>query len=66
MEQALRFCQRTGLPRLTVTTRTARRTVREGGVTMAFVPASLYCFSVGRNLVRGPVDEDQLDLDLGS
>lgn len=36
-----------------VTTRTRRERRVLGGVPVQFVPASLYCYGVGRNLVRG-------------
>lgn len=49
----LEFCDDHGLDRARVTTRSLSQTLQRGGVRLEFVPASLYCYTVGRNLVEG-------------
>ncbi|MCA0374492.1 MAG: ATP-binding protein [Gemmatimonadetes bacterium] len=53
LRSTLQFCHANQLDRVTVTTRTrsAERVVE--GITIRFVPASLYCWTVGRNVVLG-------------
>lgn len=59
---AIDFCARNGIGDLTVTTRTARRDVRRSNVDVRFMPAALYCYRVGRELVYGPLDREQPSL----
>jgi hypothetical protein len=62
LDRALDFCLRNNLPRLVVTTRTARRRLVRSNVHLDFVPAALHCLAVGRGIVEGSPDGAQLRL----
>lgn len=62
LSRTVDFAARNGLDRLVVTTRTARRQVREGNVDLDFVPAAAYCCAVGHRIVAGERPRDQLAL----
>lgn len=53
---------------VSVTTRTKSGTRRVGGVDIDFVPAALYCYAVGRNVIKNALAEQrtQRELDLNS
>lgn len=59
---AAAFCGSNGIGQLLVTTRTMRRRARVANVEVQFVPASLYCFAVGRDIVGGRPASGQLSL----
>lgn len=46
------FCKANRLGRVLVTSKTRTLTCSEGGIQVAFEPASIYCFRVGYNLIR--------------
>lgn len=48
----LSFCNRHNIAETTVTTRTLTKRVQQNGITLNFTPASLYCYTVGYNLVK--------------
>jgi len=48
----VRFCRENGMPAATTTTRTVRDSRKLGGIDVLFVPAALYCYVVGYNLVN--------------
>ncbi len=42
-----------GMPKVTTRTRTGQRTIR--GTPIEFIPSSLYCYTIGKNITRNPV-----------
>lgn len=60
--KAIRFCKRHKLPEITFTTKTLTGTRVIEGIEAEFIPAAIYCYTVGRNVVKGlfaPPAEDQ-------
>ncbi len=53
LENILGFCRRNHVPDAVVTTLTVRESRTYEGVKLDLTPASIYCFTVGYNLVRG-------------
>jgi hypothetical protein len=53
LKRPLSFCQVNGLRSVLVTSKTKKLSCEVGGVRIDFVPASIYCLSVGYNLIRG-------------
>lgn len=53
LKSLIQFCHANDLKNVTVTSRTRFAERHVEGITLNFVPASLYCYSVGLNLVRG-------------
>lgn len=53
LRSLLSFCQANRIARVTVTTRSASGQRSVEGVEIKFTPASIYCYTVGRNVVRG-------------
>ena len=51
------FAKRNGLSRLVLTTKTKARMTERGGVNLIFVPLSLYCFTIGFNVVASKKGE---------
>jgi predicted AAA+ superfamily ATPase len=51
VESALKFCRVNRLTNLAVTTRSISATREVDGVTVMFVPASVYCYAVGHNIL---------------
>ena len=47
------FCQANGLKRTLVTSKTQTLTKQVDGLEIEFLPASLYCYAVGYNLIHG-------------
>jgi len=43
----------TGIPKVTTRTKTGLRTIK--GVAIEFIPSSLYCYTIGKNVTRGMV-----------
>lgn len=52
LRSLLNFSEVHHLEQLLVTTRTLQRTVTHNDIVIDFKPSSLYCYEVGRNLVR--------------
>lgn len=52
VKSALSFCEKNHIDDLTVTTRTLSRTDSIGDRTVRFLPAALYAFTVGYNLIN--------------
>ena len=52
LKALIRFCQANKLERGWATSRTVRRTVSVGGLSIGFVPASVYCYTLGYNIIR--------------
>ena len=42
-----------GMPKITTRTRTGQRTIR--GTPIEFIPSSIYCYTIGKNMTRNPV-----------
>jgi hypothetical protein len=53
LKSFLSFCQANGLKRVLVTSKTKKLSCEAGGIRIDFVPASIYCLSVGYNLIHG-------------
>lgn len=53
LKSLIQFCSTNGLKRVAVTSRTVECVREVDGITMEFIPASTYCYNVGRNLVAG-------------
>lgn len=52
LKNVIGFCHRNALHSVLVTSRTKTLSCRIGGVEMRFIPASLYCYTVGYNIVH--------------
>lgn len=50
-----RFCSTNGLNNVLVTSKTRKCDVTHSGITFRFVPASLHCYAVGYDIVRGRI-----------
>lgn len=68
LKSILSFCQANGLKDVLVTSKTKAMGREINGVRITFVPASMYCYTVGRNIIRrGPraaTVSEQLAMDL--
>lgn len=53
LKEQIGFCKKNGLSQILVTTRTFHGSTQREGVRIEFQPASLYCYTVGHNLVKG-------------
>ena len=53
LKSLIRFCRSTDLRDVTVTTKTVSVEHVVDGIRIRFVPASIYCYMVGYNIVRG-------------
>lgn len=53
LRTVLRLARTHGLEKVIVTTRTTRREVLVDGIRVDLVPAAIYCYDVGRNIVQG-------------
>ncbi len=51
LKSCLQFCEQHNLRKILVTTRTQRREVTHRNCVFEFVPASEYCYTVGRNII---------------
>jgi uncharacterized protein len=63
LRSLLQFCADHHDCKVSVTTRTKSSVKKVDGITIAFRPASLYCFLLGYNLIRGQVDRCRPDED---
>ncbi len=52
LRSLLQFCETNKLKQVTVTSRTVDSIRVVNGITLEFIPAATYCYTVGRNLVR--------------
>jgi len=53
MKSLLQFCKANNLTSVTATSRKLTADIKIGDLTINFVPASIYCYTVGYNLIRG-------------
>lgn len=53
LRSVLSFCQANGLKRVLVTSKTKMLHSNAGDIEIEFLPASLYCYTVGYNLIHG-------------
>jgi predicted AAA+ superfamily ATPase len=53
LEQLVGFCRRHDLTKARITTRSVTRSIERDGVRLHFLPASLYCYQLGYNIVQG-------------
>jgi uncharacterized protein len=56
LNSLLHFCQSNDLEEAAVTTLTESGNIKVGNVTLDFIPTSIYCYTVGRNLIKGKYD----------
>lgn len=52
LSNAITFCRHNDLKTIRVTSRTRTMSCQVGGLTMHFLPASLYCYTVGFNIIN--------------
>jgi uncharacterized protein len=52
LKNVISFCHHSGLKDVLVTSRTRTQTSKAGGVKVEFLPASLYCYTVGFNVIH--------------
>jgi predicted AAA+ superfamily ATPase len=52
LKSLLSFCQANGLKRVLVTSKTKTLSCKEEGIQIEFLPASIYCYTVGHNLIH--------------
>jgi hypothetical protein len=52
LKQAIGFCRNLKWEEISVTTRTKTMSAQVGGITVSFLPASLYCYTVGFNIIN--------------
>ena len=53
LKSVIQFCRSNGLDEVIITSRTLSKTQIVDAIKMFFRPASLYCYGVGRNVVKG-------------
>ena len=53
LKSLLSFCQANRLKRVLVTSKTKKLSCKAGGIEVDFLPASIYCFTVGYNIIHG-------------
>ncbi len=54
LKSVIEFCHQNHLDEVTITTRTQSGRKQVAGILMTFVPCSIYCYSVGRNVINNP------------
>ena len=54
LRSLIEFCHANRLKKVMVTSKTESGTKNVAGIEMTFVPAALYCYTVGRNLIMNP------------
>jgi len=54
LKSVIEFCRNNHLAEVIVTTRTRSGTQKVAGITMKFVPSSIYCYTIGWNAIRSP------------
>jgi predicted AAA+ superfamily ATPase len=52
LKSLISFCHTNKLKRILVTSKTKTLTCMEAGIQISFIPASVYCYTVGYNIVR--------------
>lgn len=72
LQSLITFCHANSLTNVVVTSKTKTLTCKVGGMVIPFVPASVYCYSVGHNIIHGRINlsltqqvreqEDRLEL----
>ncbi|MBI4962858.1 MAG: ATP-binding protein [Desulfomonile tiedjei] len=53
LKSVMQFCHSNNLEEVTITSRSVSAIQVVENIRMEFIPASLYCYSVGRNLIKG-------------
>ena len=56
LKALISFCSAIGIDDVAATTRTIQKTVSAGDLSIAFVPASVYCYTLGHNIIRSKRD----------
>jgi len=57
LKNLISFCRKHNLQKTMVTTIDITENIKINGVTIEFIPASIYCYTVGRNVVRKKVNK---------
>lgn len=52
LKALISFCSANGIGDALATSRTVHKTVSAGGLSIVFVPASVYCYTLGHNVIR--------------
>jgi len=53
LKETTRFCNRHGIPAVLVTSKTRTKNINVGNLSVEFMPAALYCYQLGYNIVKG-------------
>ena len=56
LKALISFCSTNGMGDALATSRTIQKTVSAGGLSIAFVPASVYCYTLGHDVIRSKRD----------
>ncbi len=59
LKSLLKFCTANKIEQAVVTTLTRHETIRHGDLDIKFIPASLYCWTLGYNIVKGHIKRFQ-------
>ncbi len=54
LKSVIEFCRQNELGEVTITSRTSSGVKSVAGIRMTFVPSSIYCYSVGRDVIMNP------------
>lgn len=60
LKSLLKFCHSNNLNKATITTLTKTGNIRLENINLEFVPTSIYCYTVGYNLIKGKQDKKEL------
>ena len=52
LKALISFCTTNGIRNVIATSRTIQKTVSAGGLSIPFVPASVYCYALGHSIIR--------------
>ena len=66
LESLVTFCHSTGLKDILVTSKTKTVSCKVGGIAIPFIPASVYCYTVGYNIIHGRMNlplTEQLEIE---
>ena len=57
LKALISFCTTNGIRYVIATSRTIQKTVSAGGLSIPFVPASVYCYALGHSIIRSKRDD---------
>ena len=58
LKSLLKFCNTNSIENVLATSRTIQRTVSAGSLSIKFIPASVYCYTLGHNIIRSKHTRD--------